>query len=89
MVTSERFAILLVLIGAGSRLLHLPPNIAAVTGVTIFAGYAIRNRWVAVLVPVAAMALADLVLGLYPVDRHDLAGDGGRGVHRPRPSAVR
>lgn len=66
MVTSERFAILLVLIGAGSRLLHLPPNIAAVTGVTIFAGYAIRNRWIAVLVPVAAMALADLVLGLYP-----------------------
>lgn len=66
MLNSERLAILLVLIGAASRLLHLPPNIAAVTGVTIFAGYAIRNRWIALLVPVAAMALADVVLGLYP-----------------------
>ena len=32
MLNSERLAILLVLVGAGSRLLHLPPNIAAVTG---------------------------------------------------------
>ena len=66
MINSERLAIVLVLIGALSRLLHLPPNIAAVTGVTIFAGYAIRNRWIAVLVPLAAMALADVVLGWYP-----------------------
>jgi len=66
MITTERFAILLVLVGAVSRLLHLPPNIAAVTGVTILAGYAISNKWVAVLVPVAAMALADIFLGWYP-----------------------
>jgi hypothetical protein len=66
MANSERLAILLVLIGAASRLLHLPPNIAAVTGVTIFAGYAIRNTWLALIVPLAAMALADVVLGWYP-----------------------
>ena len=65
MLNSEKLAIVLVLVGAGSRLLHLPPNIAAVTGVTIFAGFAIRNLWLALLVPVAAMALADVVLGWY------------------------
>lgn len=66
MLNSEKLAILLVLVGAGSRLLHLPPNIAAVTGVTIFAGFAIRNVWLALAVPLAAMALADVVLGWYP-----------------------
>lgn len=66
MVNTERLAFLLVLIGAGSRLLHLPPNIAAVTGVTLFAGFAIRNLWLALAVPIAAMALADVVLGWYP-----------------------
>jgi hypothetical protein len=63
MLNSEKLAIVLVLVGAGSRLLHLPPNIAAVTGVTIFAGFAIRNVWLALLVPIAAMALADVLLG--------------------------
>lgn len=66
MLNSERLAILLVIVGAVSRLIHLPPNIAAVTGVTIFAGFAIRNVWLALLVPIAAMALADVVLGWYP-----------------------
>jgi hypothetical protein len=66
MRNSERLAIILVLLGAASRLLHLPPDIAAVTGVTIFAGFAIRNVWLALVVPVAAMALADVVLRWYP-----------------------
>lgn len=66
MLNSERLAIVLVIVGALSRLAHLPPNIAAVTGVTIFAGFAIRSVWLALAVPIAAMALADLVLGWYP-----------------------
>ncbi|MEQ1768850.1 MAG: DUF6580 family putative transport protein [Devosia sp.] len=74
MLNSERLAILLVVIGAGSRLLHLPPNIAAVTGVTIFAGFAIRNVWLALAVPIAAMALADVVLGWYPEVIYTWAG---------------
>lgn len=65
MLNSEKLAIVLVLVGAGSRLLHLPPNIAAVTGVTLFAGFAIRNVWLALIVPIAAMALSDIVLGWY------------------------
>lgn len=62
----EKLALVLIVLGAVSRLLHLPPNIAAVTGVTLLAGFALRNIWLALLVPIAAMSLADLVLGWYP-----------------------
>lgn len=88
MLNSEKLAILLVLIGAGSRLLHLPPNTAAVTGVTIFAGFAIRNIWLALTVPLAAMALADVVLGWHPSVLFTYAGMAlgvvyGRGLLHP------
>lgn len=66
LTNDEKLALGLIVLGAVSRLLHLPPNIAAVTGVTLLAGYAIRNIWLALLVPVGAMALADVVLGWYP-----------------------
>ena len=70
----EKLALGLIVIGAASRLLHLPPNIAAVTGVTLLAGFALRNVWLALLVPVGAMALADLVLGWYPAVLATYAG---------------
>ena len=62
----EKLALGLIVLGAVSRLLHLPPTIAAVTGVTLLAGFALRNVWLALLVPIAAMALSDVVLGWYP-----------------------
>lgn len=66
LTNDEKLALGLIGLGAASRLMHLPPNIAAVTGVTLLAGFALRNIWLALLVPIAAMALADLFLGLYP-----------------------
>ncbi|MCB1516395.1 MAG: hypothetical protein KDJ19_02080 [Hyphomicrobiaceae bacterium] len=74
MGNSDKLAILLVLIGAFSRLMHLPPNIAAVTGVTIFAGFAITNKWIALLVPILSMMLADFVLGWYNEVLYTYAG---------------
>lgn len=59
----EKLALLLIVAGALSRLLPLPHNFTAVTGVTIFAAYTIRNPWLAALVPLGAMALGDAVLG--------------------------
>ncbi|HZY67492.1 MAG TPA: DUF6580 family putative transport protein [Devosia sp.] len=92
--TDEKLALALVVIGAGSRLLHLPPNIAAVTGVTLLAGFALRNIWLALLVPVAAMALADVVLGWYPGVLATYAGMAAgvllaRGLLRHRLTALR
>lgn len=63
MTNSERLALGLIIIGVLSRLVPHPPNVTAVIGASLLAGYAVRNLWVAALVPVAIMALGDLVLG--------------------------
>ncbi|WP_423068734.1 DUF6580 family putative transport protein [Devosia sp. CN2-171] len=63
MTTSERLALGLIVIGVLSRLIPHPPNVTAVVGVSLLGAYAIRSPWLAALIPVAVMALADLVLG--------------------------
>jgi hypothetical protein len=63
MTNSERLALGLIVVGVLSRLIPHPPNVTAVVGVSLLAAYAIRNVWLAALVPVAIMAIADLVLG--------------------------
>lgn len=90
----EKLALVLIVAGAASRLMHLPPNIAAVTGVTLLAGFAIRNIWLALAVPIAAMALADMVLGWYPGVLATYAGMAAgvflaRGVLLPKLTALR
>jgi hypothetical protein len=63
LTNSERLALGLIVIGVLSRLIPHPPNVTAVVGASLLAAYGIRNLWVAALVPVAIMALSDLVLG--------------------------
>jgi hypothetical protein len=60
--SEEKLALILVVLGVLSRLLPMPPNLTIVTGITLLAGYGIRNIWLALLVPVATMALADVLL---------------------------
>ena len=55
--------LVLIVLGVLSRLIPHPPNMTAVVGVTLLGAYAIRNRWLAALIPLATMAIADLVLG--------------------------
>lgn len=63
MTNSERLAIGLIVVGVLSRIVPHPPNVTAVVGASLLAAYGIRNLWVAALVPVAIMALSDVVLG--------------------------
>lgn len=63
MNNTEKLALALIVLGVLSRLIPHPPNVTAVVGVSLLAAYAIRNRWLAALIPVAVMALADVVLG--------------------------
>lgn len=63
MTNSERLALGLIVVGVLSRLVPHPPNVTAVVGASLLAAYGIRNLWIAALVPVAIMALSDLVLG--------------------------
>ncbi len=63
MTNSERLALGLIVIGVLSRLIPHPPNLTAVVGVSLLGAYAIRSPWLAALIPVAVMGLADIVLG--------------------------
>ena len=56
-------ALLLVLLGALSRLLPHPPNFVAMGAIGLFAGARLPRRW-AWSVPIAAMLFSDLVLDL-------------------------
>jgi hypothetical protein len=52
----------LVLLAAATRLLPHPPNFTAVGAVALFGGAYFARRWLALVVPLAAMAASDLVL---------------------------
>jgi Family of unknown function (DUF6580) len=55
----------MILAAAASRLVPHPPNMASITAVALFGGAYLANKWLAILVPLAALFLSDLVLGLY------------------------
>lgn len=48
-----------------TRLLPHPPNFAPVVAVALFGGAALRDRKLAFMVPMAAMFLADLIIGFH------------------------
>jgi len=57
----------LILAAAASRLLPHPPNFTPIAAMALFAGaYFGAKRW-AFAVPLAAMVLSDLVIGLHPL----------------------
>lgn len=58
--------LLLVAAGAASRIVFRElPNFAPVAAIALFAGYFFRSAWMAVLAPIAAMVLSDVVIGGY------------------------
>ncbi|MDQ7827626.1 MAG: DUF6580 family putative transport protein [Armatimonadota bacterium] len=56
---------LLIVAAAASRLLPHPPNVTPVAAMALFGGAAFVDLRLAVLVPLGAMVLSDLVLGLH------------------------
>lgn len=54
---------LLVLIAAASRLVPHPPNFAPVAAIALFGGATFSDKRAALVVPLIAMALSDVVLG--------------------------
>ena len=55
---------LLILLGTTTRLLPHPPNFAPIAAIAIFGGIYLPKRF-AILAPLAAMFLSDLVIGFY------------------------
>lgn len=66
-MNSPRFAVIagLILAAAASRLLPHPPNFTPVGALALFGGACLADKRLAFLVPLAAMFLSDLVLGLH------------------------
>jgi hypothetical protein len=55
----------IIIVGAAlSRLLPHPPNVTPIAAMALFAGAHFRDRRIAFLLPIAAMLLSDLVLGV-------------------------
>lgn len=55
----------LVAIDVAVRLLPHDPNCTSLAASALFAGFLIRQRWVAILVPLTAMFVSDLFIGMY------------------------
>src|SRR5687768_3393633 len=66
-MSKPRFWVLvcMILAAAASRLIPHPPNAASITAVALFGGAYLSDKRLAFLVPIAALFLSDLVLGLY------------------------
>ena len=62
-----RFLLLIgfVLLAAASRFLPFPPNFAPIMAMALFAGACFANKRYAFFVPIAAMFLSDLAIGLF------------------------
>ncbi len=75
-----RFVVLvcMILAAAGSRLIPHPPNFAPIGAIALFGGACFADRRAAFVVPLAAMALSDLAIGL-------LGGNLSLGLHRLLP----
>jgi hypothetical protein len=56
--------IITIVIAALFRIVPHPPNVAAITGLALFSGAILKNRWAA-LIPLSAMFLADLAIGFH------------------------
>jgi hypothetical protein len=66
-MTKPRLLVLvcMILAAAASRLVPHPPNMASITAVALFGGAYLSDKRLAFLVPMAALFLSDLILGLY------------------------
>ena len=62
---SVYFGLGLIILLALSRLIPHPPNFTPILGMAVFSGAIINRKIVAYLVPLAAMLLSDLYLGLH------------------------
>ncbi len=66
-MSRPRFVVLvaMILAAAASRLIPHPPNVASITAVALFGGAYLTDKRLALIVPLAALFLSDLVLGFY------------------------
>ena len=57
--------LLIIVLAAITRLIPHPPNFTPIIAIGLFGGAYIQNRLYAVLIPIGAMFISDLILGLH------------------------
>ena len=55
----------LILIAILTRLLPHPPNFAPITSIALFSGFHFSNKRIAILIPLIAMFLSDIFIGIH------------------------
>ena len=58
-------AVTLIILSVLSRFLALPPNFSPIMAVALFTGMIFANRKLALLIPISAMFISDIALGLH------------------------
>ena len=48
------------------RLIPHPPNFTPILATAIFTPYIIKDKWIAMLIPLSAMFIADIIIGFHP-----------------------
>ena len=48
------------------RLIPHPPNFTPILATAIYTPYIINNKWIAMLIPLTAMFIADIIIGFHP-----------------------
>ena len=56
---------LIIVLAAVTRLIPHPPNFTPIIAIGLFGGAYIQNRSLAILIPIGAMFISDLFLGLH------------------------
>ena len=93
---NKRSMVLIGIVAAAAlaRLVPHPPNVTPIAAMALFGGACFTNRKMAYLLPLAAMLLSDVVLGIHALWRVDIAcqpagrlclhpgHDGDRAAHR-------
>ena len=59
--------LLIILIGAFSRIIPHPPNFTAIGAISILGGLYFNKKYLAFLTPIMAMFLSDIILGYTPI----------------------
>ena len=48
------------------RLIPHPPNFTPILATAIYTPYMVNNKWLAMLIPLSAMFIADIIIGFHP-----------------------
>ena len=56
---------LIIILAAIMRLIPHPPNFTPIIAMGLFSGYCIKNKTIAILLPIMAMFFSDLFLNLF------------------------